>query len=137
LKILKAIAIMGFLSAAIGQIASVFLPSQGMPLWGFPIFVGIFPVGLAGIFACMRIGRSNGIWGREKQSEYINSKCPKWTNKAALWLLGYILLMFAVSIAKSVSTSAQSLSPFFQDCTGSMVFYVVMVMVFHVASSED
>jgi len=139
LKILKAIAITGFLSAAIGQIISIFLPSQEMPKWGIPVFVGIFPLGFAGIFACVRIGRSKGIWGRDKQWEYISGKCPKWTKKAAIGLFVYYLSLFALSIAKptSGSASAQSISPLFQACTAAMVFYFILAMVFHATSSED
>lgn len=138
LKILKAIAITGFLFAAIGQIISIFLQSQVMPKWGIPIIIGIFPLGVAGIFACMRIGGTKGIWGREKQWEYISDKCPKWTKKAAIGLFVYYLFLFAVSIAKQASggTSTQSLNPFFQTCAGAMVFYFVLAMVFHAANSE-
>ena len=86
MKILKAIAITGFLSAVVGQIISVFLPIEVIPTWGITIFVGIFPLGFAGIFACVHIGRSKGIWGRDKQWEYTYIKSPKWTNKMALGL---------------------------------------------------
>ena len=137
MKILKAIAITGFLSAVVGQIISVFLPIEVIPTWGITIFVGIFPLGFAGIFACVHIGRSKGIWGRDKQWEYTYIKSPKWTNKMALGLFFYTLILFAVNIARqtSGSTFAQSLSPLFQTCTGAMVFYAVLAMVFHAASS--
>jgi len=131
MKTLKVLAILGFSAAAIGNIVSLFRSFQTLPTWEISTVICIFPLGIAAIIGCMKMGFKTGSWGRRKQWEYVTARSPKWTTKVAMGLFVYFLFLFALMAIMSGGSklSPQSECQLLSSC--AMYFYFFIAMFFH------
>jgi hypothetical protein len=92
-------------------------------------------VGFLAVFACMRIGKRTGIWGRDKQYKYVTDSSPKWTNRVAIGLLAYEVISFCLMMWRQTDPKMpkHELDPFFMMCASAVPAYGVMALVFHAA----
>jgi hypothetical protein len=133
-KILRLLAIVGFVASVFGHIISFFTLNQTFPWGGFPILGGMTVLGVAGIVACGRIGTTKGVWGRSEQWKYIKSRCPEWANRVVKFLFVYywIAFIFLVVLTQAfLNETWQNLNPFFFLCISAMLFYFFVAMTFY------